>query len=1060
MLGILKQIVFDKRLLIGLVLVVGVALSFWTGSRYPDLNEKSMLGAERDLQGIAFDVVLPVENDDPLWKRIAFTTVNWMSTNKKGMAFGLVFGAALVTVLGFFDRRGEGGLFGNTFKGFLIGAPMGLCVNCAAPVAFGLKKSGVKPETALGAMLSSPAMNVIVIGMMFSLLPWYLAALKLVFSAFLIFVFVPLLVRYSPTAWMTPKTEAADACRIDNLCTFEPESAPPAGWIESFGWTAKNFFKNLWRLVRQTVPLMILAGFLGSAMITLLPFEIVERISDLGKSNAHFFILAGLAVIGVFLPVPMAFDVVMVVMLMGLGVPVSFAAVLLLTLGSYSIYSYLIVAKAFSVPTASILTSAVAVAAIIAGLVAPQLKEFDRGLHNRFFMLYFKQSRPLQRDIPVTPPAKPWSEIARGIAEHARAAEPMTGFTNTSPEGGSVNLAALPFTPRRASGETLFQRHPAARYGFELPSYFSIRKFVIYHHSFVRGLSSGDIHGDDWPDVLVCGDADIGGLLLFANIGGRGFLRQELDLGRLNGTAVLTAALVDLTNDGWLDIVFTTLDDGNWLYVNQGGRFLPGGLHLLSRKPDTSAVGIGFSDFDRNGWLDMFIGNYSIGHVAEQFFISHEISRNQLLFVLGPGPGNWHLADMPAMPGETHGILATDFNADSVNDFMVYNDWEVPDMLYLGTTNNAFRKAGREPGVPKLITRTTMAIQAADIDNDLDQEYLFTEESQAQNVAGRNNIRITLDEYVKAAPPEERELIATFRRKFRVFKNQNTMLTYYFIPEELRQDWLAYHTLRYASRSPDLDYTEVTPEHRQDVLMMLKRIATPAKGVPKVEPIDELPQTHEKENIFLVRDENGELVDRAKEYGIHRAGWTWHTGFADVDHDEYQDLYIVNGWEANDHRDNNTFFHNREGKKFELQTDEFGLTDYAATSAFNYVDFDRDGDLDILSLPVAFAPMRLFENQGTNGNSVTIQLRDLRGNRFGIGSRIVIHYGPDGVKHQMREIRASGGFISFEPQEAHFGLADHDRISAIEIRWPDGKETRLQGDFPVNRAYRLQREAE
>jgi hypothetical protein len=198
LLRVLKRFVLDKRLLIGLVLVVGVALSFWTGSRYPDLNEKSMLGAERDLQGIAFDVVLPVEAGDPLWKRIAFTTVNWMATNKKGMAFGLVFAAGLLTLLSLFERKEQGGLLANTFKGFLIGAPMGLCVNCAAPVAFGLKRGGVKPETALGAMLSSPAMNVIVIGMMFSLLPWYLAALKLLFSASLIFVFVPLLVRYAP----------------------------------------------------------------------------------------------------------------------------------------------------------------------------------------------------------------------------------------------------------------------------------------------------------------------------------------------------------------------------------------------------------------------------------------------------------------------------------------------------------------------------------------------------------------------------------------------------------------------------------------------------------------------------------------------------------------------------------------------------------------------------------------------------------------------------------------------------------------------------------------------
>ena len=136
---------FDKRLIIGLMLTIGVAASFWMGSRYPDLNEKGAIGVERDLQGIAFDIVLPVSPDDPAWKKIVFTTVNWMDTNKKGMAFGLVFAACLVTVLGFIEKGRIEGLFANTFKGFLIGAPMGLCVNCAAPVAYGLKKSGARP---------------------------------------------------------------------------------------------------------------------------------------------------------------------------------------------------------------------------------------------------------------------------------------------------------------------------------------------------------------------------------------------------------------------------------------------------------------------------------------------------------------------------------------------------------------------------------------------------------------------------------------------------------------------------------------------------------------------------------------------------------------------------------------------------------------------------------------------------------------------------------------------------------------------------------------------------
>ena len=1048
-----KSSFFDKRLIIGLLLTIGVAISFWTGSRYPDLNEKASIGAERDLQGIAFDIVLPIEDGDPVWKKIIYTSVNWAATNKKGMAFGLVFAACLLTILGFIEKRTVDGLFANTFKGFMIGAPMGLCVNCAAPVAFGLKRGGAKPETALGAMLSSPSMNVIVIGMMFSLLPWYLAALKLLFSLALVFVFVPLLVRLAPASWMTPKTETADECRIDTVCEFKPEDTPPANWFEALGWTIMTTLKNLWKVGKQTVPLMALAGLLGSALITLLPFEMVKSISNLAQGNTLIPVMIALALVGVFLPVPMAFDVVMVVMLMGLGIPTPFAMVLLLTLGSYSIYSYLIVAKAFSQMAAVIVTVTVVSFALVAGLLAPKLQQADRRMHTQMLTKYFKDSKPLERDTPEVPPAKPWAEIKASLDANAITFEPFAQFTNHSTD--SLNISSHSFRERKTADGKLFRRDSGEKWGFDLPTYFSIRKFVIYPHLFVRGMSSGDVHNDGYPDVLVCGDPDIGGLYLYANLGGKQFVRQELDLGELNQKSILSAALVDFSNDGWLDIVFTTLDDGNFLMVNSAGQFPVGNLRQLSRKPGATGVGIGFHDFDRNGRLDMFIGNYSIGHVGELNPISHESSRNQLLYVNPLGMKGLRLVDLPAMPGETHGLLAMDFNRDGLDDFICYNDWAVPDMLYLGRLNGTFKRVGPEVNVIPTTTHSTMSIQAADIDNDLQQEIYVSQISKHDGVAGKHNIRVDIEDYHETADTEqERKLIEIFRQKLSVFWNKNHMLTFHFIPEELKQDWMAYHIVRSAAKDPNFDYLSLTPEHRTDVRMFLQRIVSPFKGLEDRDYPDQIPQNRESENVFLKRDERGVFVDVAKAFGIHRAGWTWHAGFADLDHDEFQDLYVATGFFQFEYRDNNTFFHNRAGETFELKTDEFGLSDYAATSAFNYTDFDRDGDLDVLSLPVTFASVRVFENQGPKGNSISFQLRDKTGNHFAIGSTVIIRYGD---KQQRRDLRRTGGFVSWDPQELHFGIGESTKVDSVEIRWPNGGETKLSGPFPGNRCYRIER---
>lgn len=1051
---------FDKRLIIGALLTLGVALSFWTGSRYPDLQEKSSIGADRDLQGIAFDVVLKVEKDDPAWKKVIYTTVNWAETNKKGMAFGLVFAGCLLTILGLIENRKFEGLFANTFKGFLIGAPMGLCVNCAAPVAFGLKKGGARPETALGAMLSSPSMNVIVVGMMFSLLPWYLAAIKLLFSLALIFLFVPVLVRFAPASWMTPKTEAAESCDLNAVCEFNVAELPATNWLEAFGWTIKTFLKNLWKIGKQTVPLMALAGLLGSVMITFLPFELVQSISKLGQGNAYVPMLIGLALVGVFLPVPMAFDVVMVVMLMGLGVPVSFAMVLLLTLGSYSIYSYLIVAKAFSQTAAVIITGAVVILGVGGGLLAPKLQEADRYMHRKMLMTHFKNSEPVVRNTPSVPAAKPWSEIEAAIAASARPFEAATGFVNANPDNGSVRVEFQEFNPRdQVADGPLFDRTPGEEWGFELPTYFSIRKFVIYPQLFVRGMAAGDVHNDNYPDALVCGDPDIGGLYLFANLGGKRFVRQELDIGEFNSKGILNAALVDFNDDGWLDIIFTTLDDGNFMVLNKEGQFRPDGLHQLSHKPGCTGIGIGFHDLDRNGWLDMFVGNYSIGHVGENAPVSHESSRNQILYVYGPGREGLRLVDLPGLPGETQGVIATDFNEDGYSDILCYNDWVVPDMLYLGDGKGGFKRVGKEENVLPLTTLTTMSVQSADIDNDLTPEVFISQLTHHDKVGGKHDIRAEMDEYIDSAETEEeRRLIEEFVQNLQVFWNRNVMLTYHFVPEELKQDWIAYHVVRRAATEPTFDPRPTVPEHRTDVRLFLDRIYSPFKMLEDRDMPGQLPQDREEENVFLKRDAKGDFQNVAEDFGVHRAGWTWNAAFADLDHDEFQDLYVATGFFQFMYRDNNTFFHNRNGKGFELKTKEFGLTDYAATSAFNYTDFDRDGDVDVFSLPVTFASVRVFENQGPKGNSVTVQLRDQRGNRFGIGSRIVIRYGENGSKQQLREIRASGGFVSFDPQEAHFGLGQHDEINSIEIIWPDGTKSGLKGSFPVNRCYRIHRD--
>ena len=128
-------------------------MSFWMGSRIPNLNEKAMMAGDTQLELLGFDQVLEIQPDDGFVIRVLYTTVNWVDTNKRGMTFGVVLAGCLMTLLSLFKRKSFKNGFANAMMGTLIGAPLGVCVNCAAPIAKGLHAGGTRLETTMATMI-------------------------------------------------------------------------------------------------------------------------------------------------------------------------------------------------------------------------------------------------------------------------------------------------------------------------------------------------------------------------------------------------------------------------------------------------------------------------------------------------------------------------------------------------------------------------------------------------------------------------------------------------------------------------------------------------------------------------------------------------------------------------------------------------------------------------------------------------------------------------------------------------------------------------------------------
>ena len=118
---------------LSLLIIWGVILVaiFWGFSRYPALTEKLIGGATLG-GGLSFSTIIDVASAGSLAERIAFSSINWLYTNKEGMTFAVLFAALVLSILQIVRIRIIRNGFLRSVLGALIGTPLGVCANCAS----------------------------------------------------------------------------------------------------------------------------------------------------------------------------------------------------------------------------------------------------------------------------------------------------------------------------------------------------------------------------------------------------------------------------------------------------------------------------------------------------------------------------------------------------------------------------------------------------------------------------------------------------------------------------------------------------------------------------------------------------------------------------------------------------------------------------------------------------------------------------------------------------------------------------------------------------------------
>lgn len=139
--------------------------------------------------------------------------------------------------------------------------------------------------------------------------------------------------------------------------------------------------------------------------------------------------------------------------------------------------------------------------------------------------------------------------------------------------------------------------------------------------SYGMGAVAADFDNDGWPDIYVA--CDSAPSLLYRNNHDGTFREIAVPAGCAfdeNGAAMsgMGVSVSDYDGDGWLDIVRTNFTDQiTTVYRNNGdGTFQDASISAgmgLNRK--YLGFGVGFFDYDNDGWKDIFIAN---GHVYSQ----------------------------------------------------------------------------------------------------------------------------------------------------------------------------------------------------------------------------------------------------------------------------------------------------------------------------------------------------------------------------------------------------------------------------------------------------------
>jgi len=580
-------------------------------------------------------------------------------------------------------------------------------------------------------------------------------------------------------------------------------------------------------------------------------------------------------------------------------------------------------------------------------------------------------------------------------------------FINAIFQIGFIGLALASCNP---SPKTLFELLPSNKTGIEFSNtILESDSFNIFDYDYIYnggGVAVADFNNDGLQDIFFTGNMVPNKLYLnngemkFADVSDEAKVNVK---GRWNTGVVV----VDINNDGWQDIYVCatkhkdSANRANMLFVNKGiGK---GNVPVFDEVAAQYGIAdnghslmAAFLDYDRDGDLDLYVltnmhavtvsSNYRPKINDGSAVTNDRLYRNN---------GNGTFTNVTKEAGIVYegfglGLAIADLNLDGWPDIYVSNDFITNDLLYINNQDGTFsNKIAQKIGHQ---SQSSMGNDVADYNND-----------------GLPDI-VTMDML-----PETNE-----RKKTSI--NNKSYLTY-----------INNETFHYE------------PQYMRNMLQLNNGL---------------------NDNVGF--SEVGELA------GVFQTEWSWSPLFADFDNDGLKDLLITNGFpkditdkdfvayreDVGNYVSNaklldsvpvvkipNYAYKNKGDLTFKDVSKEWGIVQPSFSNGAAFADFDNDGDLDYVVNNIndkAFLYKNTLYSKDNKSevNFLRVKLSGAAFNKGAVGATVTLYH--DHGKKQYFEEELARGYLSSVESIIHIGMGKSQQADSIRIRWPDGKEQKLE----------------